>query len=111
MAGPRYSDPSHHRGENRGICSSCDRDRQLYDVQSLDQMAWYCGDCIARFGAETLRRASDAALAVRQMPKQAARATCLRCGTGLVPGISVGLMCHQCNGAYKERFGKPVKWQ
>ena len=106
----RYSDKGRW-GNNRGICKSCDKERELFDVLSMDQDAWFCADCIKKFGIRQLSFAANAALAARTMPKPTPRSTCLRCDTALVPGISVGLMCHQCNGKYREMFGRDVKWQ
>lgn len=91
-----------------GPCSSCDAVRLIYDVKSLDPQARFCSPCIRKYGMGTLASAANAALAAREVPK--VRTTCLRCGTGLVPGISRGLMCHGCNAAYREVFNRDVKW-
>lgn len=92
-----------------GICPSCDKKAKLNDVGSMDQDAWFCDACIKRYSVTKLRAVANAALASKSANKR--RTTCLRCGTTLVPGISVGFMCHECNRAYKERFGSEVRWQ
>lgn len=105
----RYSEGGDWRSADRGICRGCDKDRKLYDVGSMDQLAWFCYDCIKKFGKRTLEAAANAALAARSAPKT--RVRCLRCDAPLLPGISEWFMCRDCNDAYKERFGRNVKWQ
>jgi hypothetical protein len=101
-------------GNNRiyGICAGCDRDnRSLHDVGAYDASK-FCGYCIKKFGVETLKRACNAALALR--PTRKPTGNCLRCDAELIldaMGKVRSLHCADCDKAYQERFGSKVKWQ
>lgn len=96
------------KGPSYGICASCDKSGPVHDVGAYDNVSRFCQGCVARFGADVLEAASNAALAAKQVKK--VRTTCIRCESPLIIGAKT-LMCSECTGVYKERFGTIPKWQ
>ena len=94
-----------------GICAGCDKQRYVYDVGAYDGVSRFCHYCIKKFGAETLKKAANFALANK--PTRKPTGSCLRCDAELIVdhmGKVKSLMCSDCDSAYQERFGKKVKW-
>jgi hypothetical protein len=89
-----------------GTCASCDKENlPVYDIFAYDQSK-FCRQCIQRYGKETLVAAANAALAAKKLATM--RTHCIRCNAELLTARDP--MCNTCQGVYRDRFGKGVRF-